>query len=129
MRQTGTVVRHVSVLIDLRGVLGGVIVRLLKDAYGSSAVSEVPVGVRLGDAVTRARPHVLITALNPEEDPALVPAALAQLLDDHPRLRILVVEGDGRLGSVWELRPHRIPLGELSARHIIQLVHEAAHRS
>lgn len=117
--------QHVTVLIDLRGVLGGLVVTLLKDAYGAAAVSEVPLGEPLADAITRARPRVVITSLDGGADPAVVPPpALTQLLDAHPHLKILVVEGDGRSGSMWELRPHRVSLGELSPKRLIHAVGE-----
>jgi hypothetical protein len=115
-------VRRIAVLVDLHGVLGGVVVRLLEDAFGPSSVSEVPVGAPLRDAVTRANPSVLLTALSSGADPTLIPAPLAQMLGDHPHLKILLLEGDGRSGSIWELRPHRIPLGELSPSHLIKAV-------
>jgi hypothetical protein len=51
-----------------------------------------------------------------------------RLLDDHPRLKVLALEGDGRSGSIWELRPHRIPLGELSPRRLVQAINEV-HRT
>jgi hypothetical protein len=110
----------VTVLLDLRNVLGGVVGALLKDAYGPAAVREVPPGVPLAEAV--ADVGVLITSVGSAAEPAAVPPSLIRLLLDHPQLRILVVEGDGRTGSLWELRPHRIDLGELSPQQLIRAV-------
>jgi hypothetical protein len=39
--------------------------------------------------------------------------AVADLLFEHPRLRVLVVEDGGRTSFLWELFPLRQPLGEL----------------
>ncbi|MFC8130900.1 hypothetical protein [Streptomyces sp. NPDC057302] len=111
-----------TVLLDLGGVLGGVVGALLQDAYGPAAVREVPPGVPLAEAV--GDDGVLITTLDGEADPSAVPPSLVRLLLDHPHLRILVVEGDGRTGSLWELRPHRIALGELSPHQLIRAVGE-----
>ncbi|MBB2948506.1 hypothetical protein FB565_008289 [Actinoplanes lutulentus] len=104
-----------TVLLDLRGVLGGVVGTLLGDAYGA-AVREVPPGVPLDEVVAGA--GVLITDLGGDSDPAV----LTRLLRRHPGLRVLVVEDDGRTGSLWELRPHRIALGELSPQQLIEAV-------
>lgn len=38
-----------------------------------------------------------------------------QLLLRRPRLKVLAIAHDGRTGSLYELRPRRVPLGELSA--------------
>lgn len=119
---------HVFVLVDLRGVLGGLVATALRDAYGVGAVSEVSVGVPLADAIAHERPGVVITSHGENADPAVAPEAVARLLDDYPGLRILVVEDDGREGSMWELRPHRIPLGELSPGRLIQAVGEDQRR-
>ncbi|OJF14213.1 hypothetical protein [Couchioplanes caeruleus] len=119
--------RHVTVLIDLRGVLGGVVIELLKEAYGDRAVAEVPREVPLAEAVNRARPQVVVTTLRNDADPAVATHMLTRLLDDHPRLRILVVEGDGQSGSLWELRPTRTLLGELSPQLLVRAI-DSDHR-
>jgi hypothetical protein len=120
-------VRQLTILIDLRGVLGGLVTRLLRDAYGAVAVGEVPLGLPLAQAIREAHPHVLITALDDEADPTVVPERLTGLLGDHPGLKILVVQGDGRTGSLWQLRPHREQLGELSPQRLIEAVGEGRH--
>jgi DNA-binding NarL/FixJ family response regulator len=38
-----------------------------------------------------------------------------QLLLRRPRLKVLAIAHDGRTGSLYELRPRRVPLGQLSA--------------
>ncbi|MEV6304249.1 hypothetical protein AB0M02_32920 [Actinoplanes sp. NPDC051861] len=116
--------RQAFVLIDLRGVLGGLVTSLLRDAYGDTAVDEVPAGMPLTVAVTTHRPRILITSLAPGADPATLPPAVGRLLHDHPHLRVLIVESDGREGSIWELRPHRSALGELSRSGLVQAIGE-----
>ena len=37
------------------------------------------------------------------------------LLLRRPRLKVLAIAHDGRTGSLYELRPRRVPLGEMSA--------------
>lgn len=38
-----------------------------------------------------------------------------ELLLRQPRLKVLTIADDGKTGSLYELRPQRIPLGEVSA--------------
>ncbi|MEY2394032.1 MAG: hypothetical protein QOF94_377 [Acidobacteriaceae bacterium] len=38
-----------------------------------------------------------------------------ELLLRRPRLKVLTIADDGKTGSLYELRPQRIPLGEVSA--------------
>jgi chemotaxis response regulator CheB len=37
------------------------------------------------------------------------------LLLKNPRLRVLAISDDGKTGTLHEMRPHRIPLGAISA--------------
>lgn len=59
---------------------------------------------------TRAQ-FVLLHAAREEE--------CAELLDRFPRLKVLSVEDDGRQGFIYELRPCRRALGELSPARLI----------
>jgi hypothetical protein len=44
------------------------------------------------------------------------------LLYANPRLRLVAVSGDGRNAALYELRPCRIPLGELSPQTLVDAV-------
>ena len=47
-----------------------------------------------------------------------------QLLLQQPRLKVLAIAGDGKTGSLYELRPRRIPLGEISAAALRKAIRE-----
>lgn len=47
------------------------------------------------------------------------------LLETHPHLRVLAVAGDGREAFLYELRPTRTPLGEISPRTIVDAIRSA----
>jgi hypothetical protein len=49
--------------------------------------------------------------------------APAELLRHHPALRIVAVESMGREGSLWQMRPQRARLGQLSPERIIAELH------
>jgi hypothetical protein len=44
------------------------------------------------------------------------------LLFDRPRLRLLGISGDGSSGWIYELRPHREALGNVSPGELIAAV-------
>ena len=46
----------------------------------------------------------------------------AELLDLRPRLKILGVIDDGRDAALYELRPHRVLVGELSPERLIAVI-------
>lgn len=54
----------------------------------------------------------------PMEAPAL-PVSCRALLAARPRTRLLGLVGDGRTATLWELRPHREEVGELSPETLV----------
>jgi hypothetical protein len=62
------------------------------------------------DVSRRRRPHVVVVVIDGDE----LPAACRELLDARPRTRIVGLAEQGRAGVLWEMRPVRTPIGELS---------------
>lgn len=54
-------------------------------------------------------------------------AEVARALDERPRLRVLAVAGHGREAFLYELRPTRTPLGEVSPRAIVEAIRSARY--
>ena len=54
-------------------------------------------------------------------------AEVARVLDERPRLRVLAVAGHGREAFLYELRPTRTPLGEVSPRAIVEAIRSARY--
>jgi DNA-binding NarL/FixJ family response regulator len=52
---------------------------------------------------------------------------VAQVLEERPRLRVLAVAGHGREAFLYELRPTRTPLGEVSPRTIVEAIRRARY--
>lgn len=48
--------------------------------------------------------------------------AYEPLLFDHSRLRLLAIVGDGRDAFVYELRPNKTPMAEVSAEELIDVI-------
>lgn len=45
-----------------------------------------------------------------------------QLLLQQPLLKVLAIANDGKSGSLYELRPQRVPLGDMSAAVLRQAI-------
>jgi hypothetical protein len=102
--------------------------RILSDIVGDvlEADSSVELVGRVADiedavdAVTRSRCDAVVWMV----DDAKQAVAPEELLRHAPRLRIVAIEGVGREGSIWRMRPQRERLGLLSPARIISEVRE-----
>jgi DNA-binding NarL/FixJ family response regulator len=54
------------------------------------------------------------------------PAGVERLLEVLPQVKVLGIARDGRQGFLYELRPQRIPLGELSPETLLDVMRGAA---
>jgi hypothetical protein len=95
------------VLVGLPRLLSDLIVGLGAEERGSEVVTAE--GSDLIAAAEARDADVVVTTAA-----LAAPDAVAALLEARPRLRAIAVDGDGREGVVYELRPHRQELGELS---------------
>lgn len=62
-------------------------------------------------AAQRTGANVILIGQTAKESPE----QYDELLLSHPRLKVLTIAEDGKTGALYELRPHRVPLGEMSA--------------
>ena len=65
----------------------------------------------LAAAAKRMRADVLVVG----DDAGHSPREYAQILLSRPGLKVLAITDDGKNGTLYEMRPHYIPLGEISA--------------
>ena len=88
----------------LRDIIAGILGREADlEVAGSMGADE------LAELTERTAPDIVIAG----QDPAVIVAA-ERLLERFPRLRVLEVVGDGRSASVYELRPSREFVGDIS---------------
>jgi hypothetical protein len=73
----------------------------------------------LAAAVARSGADVLIAGDATSE------AEIRALLRERPRMRVLAVQGAGRESSLWEQRPTRTPVGELSPDNLLAAIRGA----
>jgi hypothetical protein len=76
------------------------------------------------DMARRIEAHLVIL----EQDDGDLNAVSHELLRSWPTIRVLLLARDGREAFVWELRPHRVVLGELSIETLRETVHRLAHQ-
>lgn len=60
------------------------------------------------DKVIAARPDVVVVGREEASD-----AAVARLLRERHGVRVLGISSDGAQTTLYEMRPHQVPLGEL----------------
>jgi hypothetical protein len=109
--------RTIGVLLvsEHRSMLSDIVRRVLAGVPEVTVVDELVGDAQVVRAVERTDADAVIWFLEPG---ASGDCAVA-LLNRHPRVRVITVEGDGQRGFVWEMRPNREPLGELAPQVLI----------
>jgi hypothetical protein len=107
-------------ILPLPRLLQDILHQLLTDV-GDVEVLDDDGGAGLAEAAVRADADVVIAG---ERDAQ--PQDACALLRARPQTRALAVSADGRSGVIYELRPHREAIGELSAATVRRAVHAAA---
>ena len=73
-------------------------------------------------AARSARPDVVVIGLEDSE----LPETCGPLFEAFPRIRVLGVASDGRGASLYELRPRKTSLGEVSPEGLVQAIRGSA---
>jgi DNA-binding NarL/FixJ family response regulator len=105
------------VLVDMPRVLRDIVVAALVDEPDLEIVGGQ--GGTLGQTVASSQADFVIAGADYDF------AEVARVLDERPRLRVLAVAGHGREAFLYELRPTRTPLGEVSPRAIVEAIRSA----
>lgn len=105
-------------------MLTDIITGLVESQADMVVVGVAEAGADLVSALDDTRPDVVILGL---EDAQAAPVS-AQALKGRPDLRVIGVSADGRRSSLYELRPCRVPLGELSAQGLVDAIRDRAFR-
>lgn len=78
-------------------------------------------------AIVESRADVLLVDVQ-HEDARQLPDRYQRALRHHPRLAVLAVEADAREGSLWELVPRRMRLGEVWPSRLVEAIRDVARR-
>ncbi len=106
---------------NLPGLLTDVITGLLEWEKGITLVGRCD-DDSLFDVAVRTRPHVVIIGL----EESAIPAPGETLLRRLPTVHVLGVTRGGGQSFLYEMHPHREPLGELSPEGLVRAVRAAA---
>jgi DNA-binding NarL/FixJ family response regulator len=80
---------------------------------------------RLDRAIEESHADVLLVDVPHASD---LPGRYRRVLREHPRLAVLAVESDAREGSLWELVPHRMRLGEVWPARLVEAIRDVVRR-
>jgi len=83
-------------------------------------VGQAATQAELLDLSRRCRPDLVILAIDHGDHPPFG----WELFEGDPQLRVLGIAMDGSRASVYELRPHRVVLGELSVDTLVAAVRD-----
>jgi DNA-binding NarL/FixJ family response regulator len=111
------------VVVDLPLMLRQIISQIINAEPDLDIVGELE-DMRL---VAARQPHVVIVGLG-ISGPVLeaqVPDVVRRLLDDLPRSKVLELSQDGRTGYMYELRPQKASVGELSPARLTTVIRKA----
>ena len=102
---------------------------LLRDIV-SSAVADEPDMEIIGEFVDCTR--VLETDVELVPDVIVLGVSVGEMADycrrilfRFPRAKILALDGDGKSVSLYDLRPHKVPVGEVSPQELVEAIRTA----
>ena len=110
------------VTAELPRILNDIIGSVFESAGDIRLIGQAASHSELLELACRLRPDVVIVGME-ESGP---PAFGWDLYINDPLLRVMGVMGEGRQTFVYELRPHRTVLGELSPQELIAAVRRMA---
>jgi DNA-binding NarL/FixJ family response regulator len=102
-------------------MLQEIIKEILATRSDLGLIAEYPHRVPLVAAVEETSARLVIAA-----DEQLDPDEVCQVLERRPRTKILGVAGDARAAVLYELRPQKIRLGEVSPETLVAAIRAAA---
>jgi chemotaxis response regulator CheB len=108
------------VLIDMSPLLREIVRETLAPEPDLDVVGEHAAGVDVREAVERGGADFVIVGSD-----ATAEAAVSSLVAAERGVRALELRADGREGILYELRPNRVALGEISPETLLQTIRAA----
>lgn len=105
-------------------MLSDIITDMVTSQADMEMVGTVTDPTAIAATVTQADADVVVLGLRDAE----LPSEYAALLDARPQTRLLGVSGDGRRAFLYELRPYRSALGEVSPEALVEAIRTASAR-
>jgi DNA-binding NarL/FixJ family response regulator len=108
-------------LAELPRMLREIIESAVAGQSDMSIVGSVDARERVTTALGRTPADVVIVGLHDAE----TTATLYPMLLEQPRLKLLAISGDARSSYLYELRPHTVPLGDVSPEALVDAIRSA----
>ena len=96
--------------------------RALRAAPDMTVVGVLTSPAELLPAARETRPHFVVVGL----DNSSLPPECRLLLEEQPRTKMLGIESRAGEAHLYELRPHRIEIGEVAPPDVVVAIREAA---
>ena len=109
-------------LVDMPRIPRELIERALAAEPDMEIVGSTPDLEKLPDAAAASDPEFVILGLVDEQ----LPPPAERYLDEHARLKLLGVEAHEGTAFLYELRPERAALGEVSPADVVAAIRSAA---
>ena len=106
-------------------MLCDIIAHAITSESDMEVVGEVDDRAHLGTAAQATDADVVILQIDGLE----LPAECGALFDARPRIKLLGVAGDGRRTFLYDLRPQRTALGEVSPQRLVEAIRAAVPAS
>jgi hypothetical protein len=103
-------------------MLRDIVAELVGSQDDMCIVGESAAGSSLRDLARRLAPHVIILGIDSRE----IPTDARLLVHEQAAMRVLAVEADGRHAWLYELRPHQVRIGEISAQSLVETIRGCA---
>jgi DNA-binding NarL/FixJ family response regulator len=107
---------------ELTGILDGIVETVLQSAGDIEVLARARTRAELIELLRTKHPDVVILGL---ESTSAADIGWELYVGD-PMLRVIGIVADGRQAFVYELRPQRTALGELSPRDLVTIVRRVA---
>lgn len=112
------------VLINMPRMLREIIREVVSPQPDMEVAGEFAAAHSLLEAVERTQADFVITGTGDAEL-----ADVGRVLREWPRLKVLAVAADGRQTYLYELRPQKVHLGEVSPQNLLDALRSAARES
>ena len=113
---------HIRILLlHMPRMLRDILSAAIQAESDMSIVAEATEFTSLGSVADRVRTDVVITGIDDGE----IPEACRELVDRYPNMKVLAVEAAGRKAWLYELRPHRSLVAEVSPSGLIDTIRAA----
>ncbi len=111
-------------LVNIQGILGDVIKSVLRTCQDMTVVSDSLDSADVQALVDRTGADVVVCQFDDDAAAEVANGMFAR----HRRVKVIAVRDDGRRAVLWELRPQRSVLGDLSPALLVDAVRRGGTR-